>query len=186
VSRARSLNAPILQLRVALEEIEPSIWRRILVPSDLTFAKLHLVLQETMGWWSSHSHRFEIGDRRIGTPSDDLPLEDDRTIRIGQVLLEAGARARYEYDFDAGWRHEITVEKSVERDSRVSYPICIAGARACPPEDCGGASGYKELLAALADPLHEEHEHLLTWVGGHFDPEGFDVNRTNVAIRGIR
>ena len=78
------------------------------------------------------------------------------------------------------------VEQVLEVDVRFHYPLCIAGARACPPEDCGGAGGYQDLLEALADPKQGEHDSLVTWVGGHFDPEGFDVNRANSALRDLK
>jgi hypothetical protein len=92
----------------------------------------------------------------------------------------------YEYDFGDDWVHEVEVDERLGSDARLSYPLCIGGSRACPPEDCGGPSGYEELLAGLADPRDPQHEELLTWVGGHFDREGFDVNRTNRALREIR
>ena len=77
------------------------------------------------------------------------------------------------------------VEKRLDVDERLGYPLCIGGARACPPEDCGGVPGYARLVAALADPDDAEHDELITWVGGNFDPEGFDSNRTNQALRAV-
>ena len=63
------------------------------------------------------------------------------------------------------------------------YPLCIAGARAAPPDDVGGAPGYAEFLSAIQDPKHEEHDSMLTWIGGAFDPEGFDLNAINRTLR---
>lgn len=187
---SRPLLPQIYQLKVTLYEVEPPVWRRLLVPGDLTFGQLHLVLQEAMGWQNCHLHEFEIGDRRIGEPSDewsnDLQPDDERRIRLAKGLPEVGASFLYKYDFGDGWKHEILVEKLDAHDPRVAYPLCIAGARACPPEDCGAASGYHQLLIKLADAQDEEHDHMVAWVGGLFDPAGFDVNRTNAAIRGIR
>jgi hypothetical protein len=81
---------------------------------------------------------------------------------------------RYVYDFGDDWVHKVVVEKVLPADPRISYPVCVAGKRACPPEDCGGVWGYREFLAAISDPDHPEHEEMLEWVGGAFDPEEFD------------
>jgi len=65
-------------------------------------------------------------------------------------------------------------------------PGCTAGARACPPEDCGGTTGYYHLLVALSDPDHEEHDTILEWVGGKFDPNAFDVVAVDRALKRLR
>jgi hypothetical protein len=79
----------------------------------------------------------------------------------------------------------VRVEKRLEADERLCYPLCVGGARACPPEDRGGVPGYARLVAALADSDDAEHDELLTWVGGHFDPDDFDVNRTDQALHAV-
>lgn len=71
--------------------------------------------------------------------------------------------------------HKIKLEKILPRDERTQYPVRVGGKRACPPEDCGGVHGYKELLAAISDPTHPYQAYLLEWVGGKFDPEHFDT-----------
>ncbi len=173
----------IYKLKLTLERIEPPIWRRVLVRSDISFAGLHRVIQEAMGWLDCHLHVFSVAGRRIGMRDDDSDDEDGRKIHLDSVVIDRGTVFSYEYDFGDGWDHEIELEDTLDPDPRVSYPICIAGARACPPEDCGGPGGYEDLLETLADPKHEEYDHLLSWVGGLYDPEGFDVNRINAAIR---
>ena len=80
----------------------------------------------------------------------------------------------YEYDFGDGWEHEVVLEKVLARDSTAKYPRCLGGARACPPEDCGGPGGYINFLGAISDPEHEEHDEYLDWIGGEFDPDKFD------------
>jgi Plasmid pRiA4b ORF-3-like protein len=92
----------------------------------------------------------------------------------------------YEYDFGDGWEHVIIVENILKPESGVHYPICIAGARACPPEDCGGTGGYAHFLEAITEPEHEEHDELLEWIGGEFDPEEFDVDFVNQKLKAIR
>ena len=93
----------------------------------------------------------------------------------------------YEYDFGDGWNHLVTLERIREVDAETAYPRCVAGARACPPEDCGGPSGYQNLLSTLADPGHPEHEEFRRWVPKDFDPESCDVEGINAALaRGRR
>jgi hypothetical protein len=179
----------IFQLKVTLGDIQPPIWRRLLVPSHLTLDKVHAVIQEAMGWTNSHLHQFTIRDRHIGDPSVDEDagpkLENERKVQLDRLLGE-GQRLDYEYDFGDGWTHELLVEKVLEPDERIHYPVCVAGARACPPEDVGGVHGYENFLEAVRNPEHEEHDQLLSWIGGAFDPEGFDLNAVNRSLRGDR
>jgi hypothetical protein len=176
----------ILQLTITLQEVEPAVWRRVLVPADSTFAQLHHVVQLAMGWMDSHLHCFNIGERSIGMPhiEEEHPgLEDERRVRLESVVREKGAMFAYEYDYGDGWEHALVVEDVIEPDDRFAYPLCIGGARACPPEDCGGPTGYEELLRTLRSARHPEHDHLLTWIGGYFDPKSFDANAVNRAFR---
>lgn len=177
----------MFQLRVTLEDVAPPVWRTLLVPSTITLTALHVVVNEAMGWADSHLHQFVLRDRRFGDLSmpdagDDLGLEDERKHRLDE-LIGKGQSIGYEYDFGDGWSHEVKVEKTVELDGRFVYPLCVGGARACPPEDCGGPGGYEHLLEVLKNSKAEDHDDLVAWVGGHFDPEGFDVNRINAALR---
>jgi hypothetical protein len=94
-------------------------------------------------------------------------------------VAPAGSRFRYEYDFGDSWEHEVAVEKVLSAGAGQTSPICLAGRRACPPEDCGGPWGYEEMIAALADPDHEDHDSYLEWIGGVFDPEAFDRDEVN-------
>jgi hypothetical protein len=94
-------------------------------------------------------------------------------------------RFEYEYDFGDGWHHSLVIEEISPPEPGVEYPVCLAGVRACPPEDCGGPWGYPEFLEILADPAHEEYESMLEWVGGAFDPERFDLARVNGLLRMI-
>jgi len=85
----------------------------------------------------------------------------------------------YEYDFGDSWEHKIILEKILPYDASLKVPSCIKGKRACPPEDCGGIWGYQNLVEIIKDPSHPEHEEMLEWLGGEFDPEYFDMNETN-------
>jgi hypothetical protein len=184
--RATKKPAAVFRLHIELEDVSPPVWRKLLVPSNITLADLHTALNEVMGWTNSHLHQFILRDRRFGDvtmpDSEELELEDERKVRLDALVGERQSIG-YEYDFGDGWLHHVEVEKKLEFDARLPYPLCVGGARACPPEDCGGAGGYEHLLEVLKDEKDEEHDDLVTWVGGHFDPEGFDVNRTNSGLR---
>jgi hypothetical protein len=188
---AKKQNA-IYQFKITLLDIKPPIWRRIQVP-DGTLDELHEHIQTAMGWTNSHLHQFLIRGQRYGDPEllndgfdDDDDLIDATEVRLSQ-LLEKKRRAfrfSYEYDFGDGWQHEIVYEGASPAEPRVRYPRCIEGARACPPDDCGGPWGYGDFLQAIRDPKHEDHETMLEWIGGAFDPEKFspavatkDMNR---------
>lgn len=176
----------MFQLNVRLEDVEPPVSRKLLVPSNITLADLHAAVNEVMGWTNSHLHQFILRDRRFGDATmddtEELELEDERKVRLDSLIGE-GQSIEYEYDFGDGWLHDVKVEKKLEFDGRLPYPLCVGGARACPPEDCGGPGGYEHLLEVLKDKKDPEHDDTITWVGGHFDPEGFDVNRTNAGLR---
>lgn len=182
--RLKKARPAVLQLQIVLKDVAPKVWRRVLVPADAGLDLVHLVLNEAMGWTNSHLHQFEIAARSFGDPSlDDEPAqyEDERRFTLGE-LVQAGDRFVYEYDFGDGWEHLVTAEKALPPDPRWVYPVCIGGSNACPPEDCGGPPGYERLLEALTN---DDDDDLVRWIGGFFDPKGFDVNRTNQAIRGL-
>ena len=161
----------VFQLKVTLRGTMPPIWRRLLVPADLTLAQLHDVLQAAMGWQDCHMHEFSAGQRRFGKPNPEdrlmgiPPVENERTVRLARVLVRVGAKALYAYDMGDSWEHGIVLEKRLPADPGTAYPVCTGGERACPPEDCGGIGGFYDLLDALGDPTHEQHDELRDWVG---------------------
>jgi hypothetical protein len=189
-SEAVADKANIYQLKITLEGSRPPIWRRIHVPGDLTLATLHSVIQEVMGWQDSHLHQFIVGKSYYGNPSMDeiseLKIKDERKVRLDRALSRPMQKIVYEYDFGDGWYHEILLEEILEPQAGARYPVCIAGKRACPPEDVGGIGGYANFLAAINDPDHEEHDEYLEWAGGEFDPEEFNLDRVNAILRRIR
>ena len=170
--------ASVHQLKVTIVGIKPSVWRRVVVPSGITLAELHKVVQAAFGWWDYHLHEFEIGGVRYGIVDgeDWDPPKDERRARLDKPA-PAGSSFTYTYDFGDDWRHKVTVEKVALADRSVKYPACIGGRRARPPEDCGGVWGYQNLLAVLADPHDEEHASVREWVGGSFDPDAFDPSQ---------
>ncbi|MGH8568179.1 MAG: plasmid pRiA4b ORF-3 family protein [Gammaproteobacteria bacterium] len=178
----------VYQLKVALDGITPSIWRRLLVPASISLKKLHDVLQRAMGWENAHLHQFEARGEIFGDPDPEFGADniDEARVRLDKVLIGVKDTMHYEYDFGDGWRHKIVLEKIDQAGEGTEVPVCTGGARACPPEDCGGIPGYKRLLRVLGDPSHPEHDEMLEWVGGAFDPERFDVAKVNTLLAGRR
>jgi len=176
----------VMQFKVTLLDIHPPVWRRIEVPASYTFWDLHVAIQDSMGWKDSHLHQFKLGSGRRGGVVIGIPDEEFEAGRqtlpgwrvpVRRYLAKVGDKARYEYDFGDGWEHEVRLEKVLPHEEGAEYPRCLAGARACPPEDSGGPLGYGRLLEALRDSTHPSHAELLEWVGGPFDAEAFDPAR---------
>lgn len=178
----------VYQFKVTLKGIRPPIWRRFQVTNNITLYKLHLVLQRVMGWDNYHLYQFFIQGISYGDPDPDYGLTDvnARKVRLWQVLTEPKMKFVYQYDFGDDWRHEVVLEKTLPPVEGAQYPVCLAGARACPPEDCGGTWGYQELLQTISDPEHEEYEETMEWLGGEFDPEAFDLERINWELKRLR
>ena len=109
----------------------------------------------------------------------DMEGEDEDAVTLTELCPKVKSMLAYEYDFGDGWEHTVEVQKIVEAEDGVQYPVCLAGKGACPPEDCGGVWGYNDLLDALADPKHENHDDMVEWLGGPFDPEAFDLDEVN-------
>ena len=177
------------QFRAALLEVEPTVWRCIQTPAQYSFWDLHIAIQDSMGWRDAHLHAFRIKKLRgrkfweIGFPDDefgDETLPGWRTA-VADFFTEPGVTATYEYDFGDRWTHEVLLEGILLAESGVSYPRCLAGERACPPEDCGGPPGYTELLEIIGDSRRGEHDEYVTWLAGQvpenqpFDPGRFDA-----------
>lgn len=181
----------VYQLKITLEDSKPKIWRRVLVPATITLGKLHQVIQLAMGWQGGHLHCFKIEDKTYSYPQPDTGWEDFsdidyRRITLTKVVPVEKAKFSYEYDFGDGWSHQIAVEKIFDAAEGMGSPVCVAGERACPPEDVGGVGGYAEFLKAISKPKHPEHAHYLEWIGYTFDPEAFDLDAVNAALTAIR
>jgi hypothetical protein len=165
------------RLKVTLRGSKPPIWRRFEVPSDIT------VIQLGFGWEDCHLWVFETLAGRYGVADPDLEIRSAANKKLSAVADWPGDKLRYEYDFGDGWDHDIVVEAVQPAEPGAAYPRCIAGKRACPPEDCGGIWGYSELLNTLANPRHDNHAQMLWWLGisspADFDPDRFDLDECN-------
>ena len=176
----------VLQLRITLQDVDPIVWRRVLVPGGVRLAKLHDMLQAAMGWTDSHLHLFRIGDATYGSQLDDYPDDelDEKSVTVIGVLRNS-RRFVYDYDFGDGWEHEVVIEDITTAPLGLKFAVCLDGQNACPPEDCGGPPGYEDLRRVLADP-DDEYEHMVRWVGGPFNPEAFSVAEANIALQRSR
>lgn len=186
----KSMKSGIFHLRVTLLGVEPAIWRLIRAPSGIHLGDFHSLLQELMPWEDRHDHRFVIGNEQFGTRNrnpDDTNTREESRITLEKAARLASGQFRYEYDFGDGWQHEIVIEKESPWEKGSWIPVCLDGARACPPEDCGGPSGYAGFLEALNNPDHEQHLEMKQWLSnrgkGPFDPERFDRALTTKLLK---
>ena len=170
-------------VKVTLLGTSPPIWRRILVPREITLQHLHLTLQSVMGWTNSHLHQFVVQRQRISDPRSRVrtKVANENGTRLGELIWTVGARLLYEYDFGDGWQHELLLEEVLLGDESFQQ-ICVAGERCCPPEDCGGPQGFAELLKAMADANHPDHKDVCAWLGD-FAPESFSKEQINRRLR---
>jgi Plasmid pRiA4b ORF-3-like protein len=186
--RPAQTTGTVLQFKVTLLGAKPPIWRRVQT-KDGTLGDLHDVIQTAMGWENCHLHRFVIHGAQYGSPSpDDLDfgfkMKNEKKFCLSQLFptTSQAFRFKYEYDFGDGWLHEVLFEGHRPIEKETTYPLCLEGARACPPEDVGGVGGYDKFLEALADPEHERHEEFMDWAGP-FDPEKFDPKEVTKRMR---
>lgn len=165
-----------LVLRVVLREIEPPIWRQLGVPAEFTLDQLHRTLQLVFAWQDYHLHQFEIGARRFEAPDPEAEGESTTGVRLEALGLRAGDTFLYRYDFGDDWEHEIVVAEVVPRADPEGdrWPVLLDGARAGPPEDCGGPHGFMELLATLERPRSRACRELRAWLGPSYHPAVFD------------
>jgi len=176
----------LYEIKVVIKEIKPPVWRLIQVSPHASLKRLHKILQTAMGWTDSHLHLFRVDGQKYGEPSPEWDFEvlDEAKLTLEKIFTGGKKSFQYEYDLGDSWIHEITLKGQIEGEE--TKPGCTAGARACPPEDCGSVPGYYNLLEAISDPEHEEHEALVEWVGEGFDPEAFDVKAVDWALKRLR
>jgi|SRR5665213_313861 len=177
----------IYQLKVTLKDINPPIWRRILVSPSTSLFQLHDILQLAMGWMDSHLHEFTKDETHYQPPEEDAESEyvNSKTALLGRVLTAPGDKMEYLYDFGDGWEHEIILEQVRTTEPGRKYPYCADGERACPPEDCGSIPGYQDLVEAMGSPKHPDRKKFIEWLEGTYDPEEFDLALVNSDLEDI-
>lgn len=187
-------NTLIYQLKVVLLGTEPPVWRRLQVPGDARLDWLHGVLQVAIGWTNSHLHQFKTSEdcysdtrHYFAEFEGDPEILDERKFTLQQITPHEQDAFGYEYDFGDSWEHEITVEKiRAPESSAVTTARCLDGARACPPEDCGGVWGYADLLKILKNRKHPEHKSMKEWLGRSFDAEAFNLEKVNLWLQTLK
>lgn len=169
--------AVVFQVRVTLLGITPAVWRRLLLPGNTKLEQVHECIQGAFGWQNCHLHEFEIAGKRYGDSDGNgnraLISERGTKSKLKFFDLQVGDKFLYIYDFGDDWQHELEIEAILPPDPKGFYPDCIAGARACPPEDCGGVPGYLRLVRQL------------TLVGStlpSFDAERFDLEEARKGL----
>lgn len=190
----------LLTFTIELRGSRPRIWRRLSLPGDLTLDAVHTLFQAAMGWSDSHLHRFQPGtgqvysDPYFVTEFDEDEGDDgtrEEGVRLDQLLRAPGDRMTYLYDFGDDWEHRVTLESSGPLTAENRQPTCLAGAKACPPEDVGGVHGHHEVarwlragapVNSVPEPF-EDAEHAHGWLPDGYDPDAFDIDETTDAMR---
>lgn len=179
----------LIQLKITLQEVQPPIWRRVLVSDETTLLQLHDLIQHCFGWTDSHLHIFTAAGMAFVNVEDweeeGEHYQDDGIAHLSDLIpkfLPEGGHFLYEYDLGDGWVFKIFVEKILPEQENIKTPEILAGKRAGPPEDVGGVWGYANFLEAMQDPLHPEHDEYLAWIGGSFDPQAFNISELNQTL----
>ncbi len=141
----------LYQFKIYLKGISPMIWRRFLTRSVISIAELHYIVQLVMGWKDTHLNCFKIYGKAYGVYHDGgLMFDNDPTnMYLCNLGFRPNTRFSYEYDFANDWQHIIRLEKILPDNPTMKHPVCLAGKRACPPEDIGGSKLYDQFLANL-------------------------------------
>jgi len=204
---ARAQHSQVYQLRIDVDGIRPPLWRRIAVRGDTTLNRLHEIIQVLFDWSGYHLHDFEVGGVEFTDDPEsqrEFGMRSEKRVRLEELGLSEGVTFIYLYDFGDGWYHRIKVEKVLPPDAEGTYPVCLKGKRAGPLEDCGGPWGHAEIVKLLkqvangelkmpswdegppdeveAEVDYETRE-LLQWVGEDYDPEAFDLDAINAALK---
>ncbi len=165
---------------IKMRELEPELWRRIIIPAGATFQKLHAIIQESTNFRSSfmqmiyHFHEFRLPEENLLVTDEPIVYEESKAKKKGQLkvrkpqslkiddYLEKHGKLQYAYDFGDGWQFDIALEEIVD-DYHFGYPTLLDGAEDAPPEDVGGVAGFIHMKEVLSDPKHPDYEHMLWW-----------------------
>jgi len=184
----------LLTLRIKLANIKnPPVWRKLVVPAQFSFHRLHLLIQAAFGWENYHLYLFSDkghqADIVISEPRDEdwREVKDSHKVKLSDVFTQEKQQYQYIYDFGDDWLHLITVEKI--EDLQATKAECLGGKGMCPPEDCGGPWGYEALKEKLANPNDPEYEFMREWLGmeedERWDANYFDLELTKELVRRV-
>lgn len=178
----------IAMVRIELRDTDPLIWREVEVPTSITLKVLHTIIQAVMGWFDYHLWEFTIDRQAYGLPMGEdwgmAPRKMADKVRLREVLKPRKTTIDYLYDFGDNWELRLIVSNIRAGDPQLSYPRYVGGEHNAPPEDCGGVPGFYEMLAALADPEHPNHEDATEWADG-YDPGLIDELPITIALSRI-
>lgn len=171
-------------LKITLNDTNPPVWRRFVVPASITLDRLHDVIQIVMGWQDSHLHEFNITGTRyaeVFESEDEVQAEVDGNYRLGDLIKRKGITFEYLYDFGDSWMHHLILENT--NHTLGDEPVeCLDGERSCPPEDVGGVHRYYEFCKAIADSNEPEHDAMMEWYGKPYDSERFNRDEVNLEL----
>jgi hypothetical protein len=184
-SKAKKPPERMFTLRLNVVACQPRIWRRLQVRESMWLSRLHDSIQIAFDWFDYQTHAFTLDDLRFGNPlkRDELTIEDDRDVTLTELDLEHRERFNYGYHFGDGWQVDIKVEKTGPVEKGIFYPVCLAGERAGPPEDCGGIEAFHDMLACIKEPHTDLGREWLEWLGPDYDPDRCDLGRINKALK---
>ena len=179
---------PILSFHIKLVGTDPLVTRTFKVSSEFSIYELHHTIQVVMGWKNYHLYQFEVGDTVIADSrlwdEDEMgPITDVKAVSVSEVFTNVGITAVYEYDFGDGWMHHLELVDRITHPTQEVLPLVLSGENACPPEDCGGIRGYKDLIDILKDPNHPENREYKVWAGKNFNPFEFSVDACNAELK---
>lgn len=176
---------PLLKITLSVEDCEPRIWRQLVVKESLWLSDLHDAIQIAFSWFDYQTHVFRIGKAVYGNPfkRDDFSVEDDRNVTLAELGLTRARSIHYDYHFGDGWSVELRVERV--KGNFPTTPVCVAGERAGPPEDCGGAMAYNDMLECIKEPYSQLGREWLEWLGEGYDSEKCDLAAINKSLEEI-
>ena len=177
---------PTYTFKIDLINTEPLVSRTIKVSSETSLYLMHHVVQTVMGWENRHLYEFTINNLRFAdsrlVDEDFEDITDVKTVLLEDVFPKTGMAAIYLYDFGDGWKHQLELIEISNAPQNELLPSFVSGQNACPPEDCGGAYRYREIIEILADSMHEEHQSILEWLGPKFNPNTFNIIKIEKGI----
>lgn len=180
------MNAEIFQVDISILNLEPVIWRQVEIPSDISLADFHLIIQKAMGWSNKYKHRF-VKETTFYSPTAELLDEEYscveyKNVKLSDLLEVTKDKIIYNYDLKDNWAHEVLLETRKPAEDGVTYPRILDGEGNCPPERCGGVVGFNEILDILDNPDHMDYEDTIEFLGSDYDPDFFDLEGANREI----
>ncbi len=175
------------QIKISLDKIRPEIYRTIEIKADIALYQLHHVIQFSFGWENYHLYEFEFNGLSYSNPvlMQGGGAIDDKKVKLSSLLKKPSDAFTYVYDMGDYWVHTIQLKKIVNTISILKKPFCIVGARNCPPEDCGGIDGYKQLVSSMKQKGSIEYEENVEWLGEVYHPEHFNKAEVNDRLKNM-